>query len=98
MIGASIFRGSGAPAGAVKHHDVFCAELVVNPHGAAASLAMKTYPSGGAPAMMEQTASVDKSTTTRPLGPPIASGVADVAKYDSVNVTELASALAVGYA
>ena len=44
--------------------------------------------------MMEQTISVDKSTTTRSLGPPIASGVADAAKYDSVNVTELASALA----
>jgi len=93
-LGASIFRGSGAPAGAVEHHDVFCAELVVNSHGAVASPAMTTYPSGGAPAMMEPTISVDKSTTTRSLGPPIASGVADAAKYDSVNVTELASALA----
>ena len=93
-LGASIFRGSGAPAGAVEHHDVFCAELVVNSHGAVASPAMTTHPPGGAPAMMKQTISVNKSSTSRSLGPPIASGVADVVKYDSVNVTELASALA----
>jgi hypothetical protein len=87
-------RDTRAPIGAVKHHGLSCAELTVNSHGATASPVMATNPSSEGGVRLDHTASVDKSITTRSLGPPIASRVADVAKYDSVNVTELASALA----
>jgi hypothetical protein len=93
-LGAFTFCGSGAPIGAVEHHGLSCAELTVNSHGATASPVMATNPSSEGGVRLDHTASVDKSITTRSLGPPIASRVADVAKYDSVNVTELASALA----
>ena len=35
-------RSFRSPIGAVEHHDLFCAELIVNSHGAAASPAMMT--------------------------------------------------------
>ena len=57
-------RSFRSPIGAVEHHDLLCAELAVNSHGAAASPAMMTYPSSGGGVRLDQTVSVDGCDTS----------------------------------